>query len=275
MAVVVEVDNVKQSSADVARWVAWSRLLNDFLVARGWVRTGDTGQIDFTSPPGAVGSAYFILRPNDTLQSTLPFYLKFSLGTNTLGVQMGTGTDGTGGLTGAIGSNRTVYNGSNSEINYDCYFAGDNDWFAAAFFRGATGQGLIACERFPDAEGVPTGNGAVVVGSYGSANTQFQHTAFPSGGGYEYYGKPLPCLLPWGGGGAYGGFRGASPVYPYAGGALFPLQSLGVAPSGDFADTEIVPLSLYGLTRNYIALNVLVSSGPIAGSSTKPLLRWS
>lgn len=88
---------------------AWSKFIYDTMIDGGWVQTADTGQINFTTvtKPTAVNQArgYIIMRMNDTLQATVPIYVRIDFGSsgaiNSMGVwiTIGAGSDGAGNIT--------------------------------------------------------------------------------------------------------------------------------------------------------------------------------
>lgn len=88
---------------------AWSKFIFDTMITGGWVQTADTGQIDFTTvtKPTAANQArgYFIVRMADTLQATVPIFVRIDIGSssaiNAMGVwiTIGAGSDGAGTIT--------------------------------------------------------------------------------------------------------------------------------------------------------------------------------
>lgn len=96
-----------------AKFRTWGAAVKALLAAGGLVQTADTGQIDWTTvtKPIAVTTTagYEIWRFNDTLQSTTPIFIKISYGSQSVasgngpgftGVMVGTGSNGTGTITG-------------------------------------------------------------------------------------------------------------------------------------------------------------------------------
>ncbi len=95
-----------------ATFRAWGTVVSAAFASAGLVQTSDTGQINWTTvlkPTAAITLAgYEIWRFNDSLQGTAPIFLKISYysGQNTSGnspalrVTVGTGSNGTGAITG-------------------------------------------------------------------------------------------------------------------------------------------------------------------------------
>lgn len=118
-----------------AGYFQFMKALRDGLVACGMVQTTDTGQLDLTTldtdtaVPAALGansiSGFIILRMNDTLQATKPFFIKLRVHTAAsssnlagLHIQYGSGTDGAGNLTG--------YGSSGAYLPYVSHNTGQN-----------------------------------------------------------------------------------------------------------------------------------------------------
>lgn len=109
------------TDAGFRAWVA--EIINTFTSTLTLTQTADTGQINTATVtrPGATNTAagYAMFRFNDTLQSTAPCFIKLEFGTNgtaTTGVQMwvtvGTGSNGTGTITGNQTSRMVVCYGN-------------------------------------------------------------------------------------------------------------------------------------------------------------------
>lgn len=101
----------------------WLVDLHEAILWAGLVQADDTGQIDpytatmpttaASGPSAVISYGYLIYRFDDALQSEMPIFLKIQLGVNGTpvsvvgvqsSVQIGTGTDGAGTLTGSVTS---------------------------------------------------------------------------------------------------------------------------------------------------------------------------
>lgn len=92
-----------------ANFRLWGSGMKTALAAVGLVQTADTGQIDWTTVVAPVATqtvkGYEIWRFNDSLQSTVPIYIKIEYGSGTgaaipqIKYSVGSGTDGAGNLT--------------------------------------------------------------------------------------------------------------------------------------------------------------------------------
>lgn len=88
--------------------------VHNALAALGFVQTADTGQINpaTVAAPAATNTSagYEIWRFADTLQATVPIFFKVEYGTGSavnipaIWITVGSGSNGTGGLTGQVGS---------------------------------------------------------------------------------------------------------------------------------------------------------------------------
>lgn len=230
---------------------AWVELAEEMLADAGLVRTSDAGQINpasATRPGTNTVAGYAIWRFNDLLQGVAPVFLKVSYGTSSsatlpsITVQVGSGSDGTGGLTGEVSSEyRNARNGV-SPLPSLC-FSVANAWGASLVLgtvAGATtgfGVGFgFAVHRTVDAAGVPTADGVML-------NINAASGASGAGEGYVEFIQRVPvvsirtmrggdiCHLPFG---LADYFVGASPqIFPVwcALPKVRPMAFMAVAPS--------------------------------------------
>lgn len=168
----------------------WATELYDRLLLVGLIQTADTGQLDSpvvaARPGDATSAGYWIFRMNDTLQITAPIFFRFEVGT-LLGASnsyprircyVGTGSDGSGNLTGLLSS--TVIAAGNDIIGFSsrvtdnayptlmCHTEG---FFGMAYKGGSSPDpvnGLFMISRTCDASGNPTAAGAIAVWGQGS-----------------------------------------------------------------------------------------------------------
>lgn len=116
------VNTVLDHTSD-AGFRAWgNELMAALITSLGLTQTADTGQLAFpmtatTRPGTSTAAGYYILRFNDTLQSTTPIFIKIELGTGAsatvpaVWVTVGTGSNGSGTLTGL---STRIYSGANA-----------------------------------------------------------------------------------------------------------------------------------------------------------------
>lgn len=161
------------TNGTVAKFRAWGKALFDAIIACGWVQTTDTGQLNWATvaAPSAAKKqmGYVILRSNDSLT---PIYLRLGFGSGynasepCVWVQIGTGTNGAGALTGAISTplQMCIYGYQANDSLMPCWVSGDAGrllfvlWIEGDWYRHI----FCAIERTTDATGARTSEGASV-----------------------------------------------------------------------------------------------------------------
>lgn len=112
--------NLDQTTdAGFRTWVA--EMITNLVTNIGLTQTADTGQINTSTvtKPVAINTAagYVILRFNDTLQSTAPLFIKMEFGSGStvtnpnVWVTTGTGSNGSGTLTGVLSARTSLLGG--------------------------------------------------------------------------------------------------------------------------------------------------------------------
>jgi hypothetical protein len=177
-----------------AEFRLWGSELSAKLAAVGLVQTADTGQIDWTTVTRAGISSdagYEIWRLNDGV--TPEVYFKVFYGTHAstsnprIRIASGTGTNGTGGLTGTLSSTYNV-NGSGSQTTNTArqsYMVKAPGIFAFEWKVGASSStGCFIFCRTCDADGDPDGEGAMQHWGGGSTSGEgrnfIRYSATPS-----------------------------------------------------------------------------------------------
>jgi hypothetical protein len=149
-----------------AAFRVWGLAYNSKLASMGLVQTADTGQINWTTVLAATLAntvqGYEIWRFADTLQATAPVFLKIEYGSGALAsagslwVQLGSGSNGAGGLTGVL-SIRQQITAVATATAITHFWSGDTNRVAiAAVGAGATTSMLFSIERSVDAAGALT-----------------------------------------------------------------------------------------------------------------------
>lgn len=161
--------------ANDAGFRAWGLVWSTNLAALGWVKTADTGQINWatvTKPAAAnTVAGYEIWRMNDSLQGTAPIYIKIEYGTGSavtysaLWLTLGFSTDGAGNLNSTNLSTRTqLFTTQNSATAYDWKFCGSSSRLGAMELAGLTSQTkYIFIERTHSGDGSDNSAGAMLV----------------------------------------------------------------------------------------------------------------
>lgn len=183
-----------------ATFRAWGSDYSAHLAAIGMVKTADTGQIDWATAIYAQGSSlhigYEIWKFADTLQASSPIFVKLWYGSSSAAtnksfpamfITVGTGSDGSGGLTGPVTneiqlspSNNSNWYVSTITVAMPSYFCHTEGFLGTAFRVGAwqsssTGCSFAIC-RYCNSDGTPNGNGFVVYGAARNVNGVGQYT---------------------------------------------------------------------------------------------------
>lgn len=280
--------------------------LSTLLAAMGLVQTADTGQINWTTVtrPGVQNTAagYEIWRFNDTLQATAPVYLKLEWGIGpgnggylqamSMWVTIGTGSNGTGSLTGQVGGRRqfSQYGDASSPgvmTGATHYVSAANNRlcaaFAPAYGSGAKSAFGFSVERAKDATGADDGTGVfrhvwgfTTGGATTFAGSAHQFLPFPTGsaGGEDV----APPVASHGQGSAVAGADvGVFPVFPAWGILKNPSTNLIVYKTSDIGALATISVPLYGTNRTYLPLGGganQLAAGPRALTNEALMMRY-
>jgi hypothetical protein len=280
--------SIAQTNASTATFRAWGKALSDALEAMGFIKTADTGQIDWTAvnvPGVGTYAGYEIRRLSDTLQATTPVYAKIEYGTGSsatypkMQITVGRAVDGAGNLVGITATAITFGGGIQSATNYDCYVSGGEGYIMFALYvtsTTTTHPQLFYLARPRDANGTLNAHGINVVGQTGGAT--FYHQWLPE------VGSPIPyatasgpfCAGPKAGTGSYGSTVGVFPIFTNMGYAAHP-DGIGIAVfAADIgAGGQVIPVSVFGASHDFISCGV-GNTGFINGNTAASslLLRW-
>lgn len=158
-----------------ADFQAWVTALHNAINGLGLVQTADTGQINpatVTRPGTSTFAGYEIWRFDDSLQSTKPVFLKLEYGIATvadrpaLAITVGTGSNGSGTLTGQIGARRTLLPTASktATTTLPTFVSGTSSRLTLAANQDAAANQfgmVIDVERTKDASGAETSHGIV------------------------------------------------------------------------------------------------------------------
>lgn len=159
------------SSSD-ANFRTWGLEFSQKLAAIGLTQATDTGQINWSTVVRAATAGYEIWRFNDSLQSTVPIFIKIEYGVNgtstNIFTTVGTGSNGSGTLTGPVSARRGAAFGINAG-SLPSYFCHTEGFLGLVFKAGgdsSAGQGaaayFLAVARSSDASGAPSNVGCLV-----------------------------------------------------------------------------------------------------------------
>ena len=271
-----------------ANYRQWTNALSSAFTAVGLTKTTDTGQAVFdgtqthtTATTASTVPNWEIRQFTDSLQATSPFFLKIwygcSAATNSspaLFIQVGTGTDGAGNLTGTVSNIFESGTGTNYTTLIPCYVSGDGGRINVALYPGNvanSGCGFYV-ERLKDDNGNPIGDGVNFVSfSTAYAGGKQQQFVPKAGTGPVYPSSPMNnfvCQMPFTGTGAYGNNLGVFPVCPNRGFTDNPdLGGLAYFQSDLPVGGIIIPITLYGVLHNYILISNINNAGGNNGNN--------
>lgn len=171
----------------------WGLEFSNALSSIGLTQTADTGQVNWatvTRPAAAGDGGYEIWRFNDSVQLSAPIFLKFIYGTRAtsaprIGVQIGTGSDGSGNLTGPTTAVKYI-NGAftcsatTATTNYLSNFFYGSGCLAIVWKIGVSSNtGFFCISRSCDSSGDPTDIGWCML-TYGTQTsaTSILHNSY-------------------------------------------------------------------------------------------------
>jgi len=188
---------LQPSNSTDALFRAWAQFIHDALSAGGWEQTADTGQINLATvtKPGAANTmqGYEVWRMADSLQGSFPVYLKVSYGSGNgaanepgIDLSLGTGSNGSGTVTGLFLTTMRVDNQSNGTGIAAMYShsSGSTSHIAVSLFVNVTGAYLVSfsIERARDSTGAEVGTHLVVISSEQAATIRNSRYLIRAGG---------------------------------------------------------------------------------------------
>lgn len=174
-------------SSTLANFKQWAQAVSAWMSTCGYTQTSDTGQVNWSSiasVPGSGAYVYEIWASNDGLTT---YYLKIEYGnvsgTNCpgLAVTMGTGSNGSGALTGFVTQRVQVcassYTPSSTTLQYECDFSGGAGRLCVLMWRNGTvnQQQFFAVERSVNSTGAYTGTHVTILFAGYDAGEQPRH----------------------------------------------------------------------------------------------------
>lgn len=253
-----------------AHYRAWGSAVAAAFASFGLVKTGDTGQIDWTTVTAPASSGVFpgyeIWRFADTLQATAPVFMKVEYGSwNSSGnpairFTVSTGSDGAGALTGTTSGAIIARTNSTHSAALNCYVSGSTNRFALALWAGSDGQAIssalpffLMIERTVDEVGAPTAEGVLLLWKNRDAGTWNQVVWTPTGLATSVE-TTMGCMAPQNGSGTAGSQTSVYPLY-YSKGCLLPagLNVLGYI-EANFTAWVTATFDFYGASRTYLPI---------------------
>lgn len=261
---------VKQAGiADDAGFRAVGKAVSDAMTAVGFIKTADSGQIDWTTVLKGASAGYEIRQlPDSTLQTANPVLVKIVYGYGSTSIlfgmtfQVGHTTNGAGTFTGTAGSVQTCNANADNAAGSLCFLSCDAEHFSMALFLGTAGSTtryscVFGIDRLRDVDGTALSTGVNVI-THGST-TAIQQSILPSGSGAQFPTTPLAspmCLyVP---ATSQAATMGAgicfSNVYPYLGCAGNPDMNFIIYPAEVLASPggTIIEIPIYGVNHKYV-----------------------
>ena len=241
----------------------WAKGLSDQLIAAGWTRTADTGQIDWTAitrPTVAnTSQGYEIFQMNDVLQATAPIFLKVEYGSGgnilypSIWLTAGVATSGAGALTGNITTRQQLQSGGNTTALQAHKFDGANNRFVCALapeFNGAANMIAFGIERTHGDDGSDTDAGALFFGIGSGVKVQAPLPKAGTGASPATEGA-LGCMTPLSATSVRGTDIGLFPVFPFLGRMLNPYRNLMVYFNNEITANLTITATHYGLAHTF------------------------
>ncbi len=282
--------NSKPSNASDALFRVWGLMISTQLAAAGLVDCADTGSVNWTTvtaPAGANTAAGFeVWRFADALQSTKPVFIKIEYGSGVatanpgLWITIGSGTDGSGNLSGALSTRMQIGVGGAYVTNdLTSYFSGDTNRFSMGLWvqgagAGSTYAAFLSFGRSVDGAGAVTGEAVLFCAHSNSAWKQvaWNTTTGPTTTVETTIGAMGPSV----GSGSSGSQLSVYPIFHTKGEFFNPGLNALAYFNADIAAMSSVSFTIYGATHTYLTLGstmVSVSMARAAGT-TSVMMRY-
>lgn len=277
-------------------------------------RTADTGQVNFTTittaPSRTANRDYELFAFTDALQATKPIIVRAQYGNDGMGLSVGTGSTGTGAITGAttVGLDlQPFYTFSSTGLTRLAYASSDGSYLTlllnAQQPSGVTVADAltgIVIERTRDADGTANGDGiclwrwtasqssAVDAGAsaattpYGESRNRIYDPAATQPGPHFELGAPalnMNNTTSW----SNGPTAYTTPAYGSLGNIPYGAsKAVMLGQAADFARLQVYPITHYGTTMQFLSLSgaapqivpYSTSVGTPTSKTMAPLVRW-
>jgi hypothetical protein len=252
---------------------SWYPVLAGRLLAYGWVQTADTGQ--------TASGGYQIWKMADALQATAPVFMKIESTASgnfpELFITIGTGSNGSGTLTGRVSPRLTVLSAGNFATASTGVFSGSTSRFACQIPNTANsacwGVGF-AIERSKDSNGNDTGDGVLFI----SLGTNPQQYYLSMAGTQRSVANTLSALYPFGQTTLNTGNNATAMTIGMVPPLIFDQDgiknagiNLLIYASADLTYGVTFVANTYGVDHTYFALGTTTSpGGPFLAAATNP-----
>jgi len=255
------------TNATDAQFRGWGKGISDSLQAVGIVKTADSGQIDWATvaAPTAINTrmGYEIYRFNDTLQSTAPVFIKLSFGSGStssnpsLWISVGTGSNGSGTLTGEILPEQQNYTGATVTATTHYVSGSSNRFVIAIQGTSSSAQIILTVERTHNSSGSDTSSGIMV--NRIATSVDSQHYLLFSDSSVVTVPQ-ISCLTPVGLSGAKSPDINLYPVRFFTPGEGPVSNCLVGYISGDFPANSSYTVSICGIDRTFRTMQTTPAS---------------
>lgn len=268
----------------LAHFKTWAKGISDALAAIGWVKTGDSGQVDFStivSLPGSNTTVYEIWNAADAKQSDCPIFLRIDYG-NTGGSNpkiiftAGTGSDGAGTITGNV-ADAMSYTFDPNTTTYQCWVTGDTSWagimmFPSAFNDDSSIPFAMQIERSHAEDGTDSDEYFTMVGAGSAA---YQASVFKPGTGTAVpkENKHMNFAPTTNTTATIGSATWFCPTFPFVGKMGNPMVHGGVK-QADTLDQATLVVKFYGVDHTLIAMKNNPFSNVGTGTSLASCWRY-
>jgi hypothetical protein len=260
-------------NSSLANFKSWAQAISNAFAAFGWTQTADTGQVVWGSIGAVPASTYVyeVWKANDAQAATLPIFVKveygFSATSPRVRVTPGTGSNGTGTITGAVSAapwELETNTAAQGATTFPCFFSGDAGEFRMFMWSSTTvNVGLLFCiERAKDSSGNKTTSYFTVLNANANASNAAATSTFQNQQsvlstsliGNRDTGIIAPALTNNSGSGSFNGTVAALPVLPIIGKVGNPMLGVMAVAAADVSDGATVTVtSMYGGTHTYVA----------------------
>jgi len=289
--------NYTENMTGDARFRAFALTYSNAILALGFTRVVDAGQINFGTvlrPAVNVSAGYEMFIFQDVLQATFPIFMRVDYAiaavatVPALWFTFGVAHDGAGGFVGVASTTQKCAPGTTITDTHvvTIYLSGSgtagrlavNGRWGSASTALATNF-YFSVERTHDPAGADTGEGLLIIGTLTTcaATGWRQHVYLPTGPGTVE--TTLGIMIPSVGTGASGTQVAVYPCFLTKGIYLNPsLNLLGYVHANIAALTPIV-VTIYGASHTYLPMgatfmNLGVRVGPGGVTGSAPLMRW-
>jgi hypothetical protein len=263
-----------------ANFRLWGKGFSDALLACGLTKASDTGQIDWTTvtrPLTNVSQGYEIWRFSDALQASAPVFIKIEYGgaataaNPNIWFTVGTGTNGSGTLTGQVGTRSSMGTANNETAVGNIYVSCASNRMSFIFWPEFSNKSFMASvERVRDSAGAETTDIYVV---NAQNNNALQQQVIPTTGAIV---ARADCAVPKPSGSTmiYGALVGTLPFFPQKGALLPPSVCLVGYMSADLTTVVAVTVTIFGVSRTYLPVGGTPIMTVTANGSTTFMMRW-